>query len=85
MAEPRQLRLLLIDDHAQDRALASLVLGKAFPGASIHEVDNAGEFATRLREGSFDLVVTAYRMTWMDGLSVLRAIRESRPPERSIE
>jgi PAS domain S-box-containing protein len=79
MAESREPRLLLIDDHAQDRALASLVLGKAFPGASIREVDNAGDFAMRLREGSFDLVVTACRMKWMDGLGILRAVRESRP------
>ena len=79
MAEPNKLRLLLIDEHIQDRALASLVLTRAFPEVRIREVDDAEEFAAVLRQGRFDLVVTETLMNWTDGLAVFRAVREARP------
>ena len=79
MAEPQKLRLLLIDENAQDRALAGLVLGKAFPGSKIREVEDAEDFATLLRKSRFDLVVTDCLMSWADGLAVQRAVREARP------
>lgn len=79
MAEPRKLRLLLIDENAQDRALAGLVLGKAFPGARIREIQDAEEFATAVRKGGFDLIVTECLLSWTDGLAIHRAVREARP------
>jgi len=79
MAEPIKLRLLLIDENAQDRALAGLVLGRAFPGVRIREVDDAEDFATLLHKGGFDLVITECLMSWTDGLAVHRAVREGRP------
>ena len=79
MAEPNKLRLLLIDEHIQDRALASLVLTRAFPEVRIREVDDAEDFAAVLRQGRFDLVVTETLMNWTDGLAVFRAVREARP------
>jgi len=79
MAEPRKLRLLLVDENAQDRALAGLVLGRAFPEAQIREVDDAEDFATVLNRSRFDLVVTECLMNWTDGLSVFRAVREIQP------
>ena len=79
MAEPRKLRLLLIDENAEDRALAGLVLARAFPSARIREVEDAEDFATLLRKSRFDLVITECLMSWTDGLAVYRAIREARP------
>ena len=78
MAEPRKLRLLVVDEDAQDRALASLVLGRAFPEAQIFEVDDAEEFASTLRRGRFDLVITECLLNWTDGLAVYRAVRVPR-------
>lgn len=79
MAEPSRLRLLVVDDDAQDRALARMVLGQALPTAHIREIEDAEEFASAMRKGRFDLVVTECLLGWTDGLAVLRAVRDTRP------
>ena len=79
MAETHKLRLLLVDEDAQDRALAGLVLSRAFPNAKIREAEDAEDFATLLHKGRFDLVITECLLSWTDGLAVNRAIREVRP------
>ena len=79
MADSDKLRVLLIDEQAQDRALASLVLGQAIPDLRIQEIQDAEDFATVLRKGRFDLVVTDCLLSWSDGLAILRAVREARP------
>ncbi len=79
MAKSDKLRLLLVDEHAQDRALAVLVLGEAIPDIQIHEVSDAEELAAVLRKGQFDLVVTDCLMSWSDGLAIFRAVNEARP------
>ena len=79
MTEPSRPRLLLVDDHAQDRALARTVLGQALPEAHIREIEDAEEFASAMRKGRFDLVVTECLMSWTDGMAVLRAVRDTRP------
>ena len=79
MADSDKLRLLLVDEEPQDRALASLVLGRAFPEIRIQEIGDAEDFAAALRRGRFDLVVSEYLLNWSDGLAVLRAVRDARP------
>lgn len=79
MAEEDRLRLLLIDDHPQDRALASLVLGRELPQAHIREIGNAEEFARALRRGAFDVAITDCQLDWADGMAVLRAVQDVRP------
>ncbi len=79
MAESDRLRLLLIDEGAQDRALATLVLERAFPGAQIREVFDAEGFAAALHGDRFDVVVTECLLSWSDGLAVARAVRAARP------
>jgi len=79
MAEKDRLRLLLIDDHPQDRALASLVLGRDLPQARIREIGNAEEFARAIRHGAFDLAIIDCQLSWSDGLAVLRAVQDVRP------
>ena len=79
MAEPQKLDLLLVDENPQDRALASLVLEKAFPVVRIHEVGDAVEFTTQIHRGHFDLVITECVLGWTEGLAVQRTIREIHP------
>lgn len=79
MADSDGPRLLLIDERAHDRALARLVIGRDMPGTQIREIDNAGDFATALRQGRFDVVVTELQLSWSDGLAILRSVRDARP------
>ena len=72
-------RILLIDDDPEDRGLAALVLARDLPDAEIHEIGGAAEFARTLSTGRIDLIITDYELSWSDGLSVLEAVRESRP------
>lgn len=79
MAEVDRLRLLLIDDHPQDRSLASLVLARDLPQIRIREIEDAEQFASALRQGAFDVVVTDCQLSWGDGIGVLRSVREAQP------
>ncbi|MEE8278934.1 MAG: ATP-binding protein [Thermoanaerobaculia bacterium] len=72
-------RILLIDDDPEDRALAALVLSSELPEARVQEIGNAAEFARALSTGRIDLIITDCELGWSDGLSVLEAVRESRP------
>lgn len=73
------LRILLIDDNADDRALAIRVLSQEFPGASITEIANTEELAQALAGGGFDIVVTDYLLRWSDGIQVLQRIKSQYP------
>ncbi len=73
------LRVLLVDDNADDRALVRHGLGREFPGLETHEVIDAASLDAALEEGGFDLVVTDYHLGWGDGLDVIRAVKARRP------
>lgn len=75
----RSARILLIDDSADDRALAVLVLRNALPGAEIVEAASALRFAEALWQSVFDLVITEYRLHWANGLAILRTLKAHRP------
>jgi PAS domain S-box-containing protein len=70
---------LVIDDNPDDRLLAARELRRGFPGADIVEVDSGEEFSAAIGAERPDLVVTDYRMGWMDGLDVLRLVKEINP------
>jgi len=79
-------RVLVVDDEPGMRELLTMVLEKAG-----HTVTTASDGATALAtyaaatqaEEPFDLVLQDVRMTGMDGISVLRTLRE-RDPEASV-
>ena len=73
------LHILLIDDNADDRALAIRVLSQEFPGAQFTEIANAEELAQALAGGGFDIVVTDYLLRWSDGIQVIQRIKSQHP------
>ena len=80
MALPRQpLRLLIIDDHQDDRAHMLQLLRYGFPEAMLHEIADENGFAEAMAHASFDVVVTDYRLRWSDGLTVLKTIKTHMP------
>lgn len=72
-------RILLVDDDADDRELTSLVLNASFSDVQIEPVDNAAVLSRALLSRNFGLVITEYRLSWIDGADVVRLIREIRP------
>ena len=77
-------RILLVDDHASDRELVSLVLTGEFDRVDIDRVGTAAEFSAAIAAGLFGLVITEADLEWSDGLEVVELIRDLRPDCPSI-
>jgi len=75
----RRLRILLLDDDPDDRALVRLVLAQELPAAAVEEAADAVAFARACGRRSFDLVILERRLRWADGLDLLALLREEHP------
>lgn len=69
-------RFLIVDDDADSTFLARRNLQNVFPFATIDHVESGNEALALLRQHDYTAVVTDYRMPWMDGLTLVRKIRE---------
>jgi signal transduction histidine kinase len=78
MSTPRS-RVLLVDDDADDRALARLVLAHELPEIDVEEIADAPAFARAWGRRSFDLVILERELRWGDGLALLAVIKEDWP------
>ncbi len=72
-------RILLIDDNASDRELASMVLSQEFDRVDIVPVGTATEFSAAVAAGLFGLVIAEADLEWSDGLEVIALVRDLRP------
>ena len=70
--------ILVVDDSAVDRAMVDGVL-KQDPTLSVEIVDNGHTALTRLKEASFDAVVTDLQMPEVNGLQLVTTIRVDHP------
>ncbi|MFQ5882189.1 MAG: response regulator [Candidatus Methylomirabilales bacterium] len=66
---------LVVDDSATMRQLITLTL-KRMKGCEVVEAADGTEAAARLRSETFDLVITDIKMPQMDGLQLVRHIRQ---------
>jgi signal transduction histidine kinase len=74
------LRLLLIDDDPEDRALARLVLQHESGGRlEVEEIADPIAFAQACGRRDFALVVVEQKLRWAEGLAVLGALKEDWP------
>lgn len=69
-------RVLVVDDSAVDRRLVSGLLKSEGEGMEVETAENGREALERLRERHFDLVVTDLQMPELDGLGLVREIRD---------
>src|SRR5215212_8103208 len=69
-------RFLIVDDDADSTFLARRNLQNVFPDAIVEHVQSGPAALDLLREHEFTAIVTDFRMPWMDGLTLVRKIRE---------
>jgi DNA-binding response OmpR family regulator len=69
-------RFLIVDDDADSTFLARRNLLAVFPHATVEHVQSGQAALDLLRVNDYTAVVTDYRMPWMDGLTLVRKIRE---------
>lgn len=69
-------RFLIVDDDADSTFLARRNLQTVFPHAVVDQVQSGQAALDLLRHHEFTAVITDYRMPWMDGLTLVRRIRE---------
>ncbi|HTY40930.1 MAG TPA: PAS domain S-box protein [Thermoanaerobaculia bacterium] len=73
------LRILVVDENAEDRERTLAALRESLPGAAPVVVRDAGELAAALASGAFDVVVTDHRPAGIDAFLLLGRVRETRP------
>ena len=71
--------ILVIDDNPDDRALTVRALALDFPGVQIKQVRGTEEFEAAMKQCDFDLVITDYKVHWIDGIEVLRRVKGVSP------
>jgi PAS domain S-box-containing protein len=73
------LKILLVDDNPDDRALVMRELSRELPNSQFRHVKDVKELLSSLEAGPCDLVVTDYQLLWTDGISVLNAVKARWP------
>jgi diguanylate cyclase (GGDEF)-like protein len=74
-----QLRVLVLDDNPDDRALIARSLRQGLGDVALIEAVDEQSFRAVLDAGEHDITLTDYQLRWTDGLSVLRAIKQRDP------
>lgn len=69
-------RFLIVDDDADSTFLARRNLLAVFPDATVEHALSGQAALDLLQAGEFAAVITDYRMPWMDGLTLVRRIRQ---------
>jgi PAS domain S-box-containing protein len=73
------MHVLIVPGLPNDLASALRDLPSEYPGARMTEIADERGLAEAMRAGDVDLVVTEFALDWSDGLSVLRAVKSTRP------
>src|SRR5438105_5709560 len=73
------LKILIVDDNPDDRALARREIDREFPNCQFHQAITAKELSQSVESTRFDLVVTDYQLRWSDGFTVLTAVKARWP------
>jgi PAS domain S-box-containing protein len=69
------LKILIVDDNPDDRALARREIDREFPNCQFRQVITAKELSQAIESTRFDMVVTDYQLRWSDGITVLLAVK----------
>lgn len=73
------LRVILVSDDDDDRALACMVIRQSYEDVELLEATDALTFADHLADGEFDVALSAPENRWANGVDVLAAIKRRQP------
>lgn len=79
MTDTAGMRVLVIDDNPDDRALVRRELDALFPDALVIEPTDLAEFEAALAEAEPGLVVTDLDLRWANGRLTLAAVKQAYP------
>lgn len=82
MAEP--LKVLLIDDNPDDRALVERELRLRIEALEVRHISEAAALAEHIEAGWHDVAITDYRLRWTTGTEVLRELKQRHPDKPVI-
>jgi signal transduction histidine kinase len=74
---PTKLRVLYLEDNADDYLLVERELLKAGWAFTMHQVDNEHDFTRCVREGSWDVVLADFNLPGYGGMAALDFVRRS--------
>ncbi|HEV2333125.1 MAG TPA: response regulator, partial [Gammaproteobacteria bacterium] len=69
------LRVLVVDDNPDDRALVARELHKDFPDVQTFEVHSQAQLEVAIAQPGLDLIITDFHLRWSTGLEVLKRVR----------
>lgn len=81
-SSPHQAKILVVDDNAVNRRVATLQLQKM--GCEVHCAENGLQAVQEARSGDWDLILLDLRMPVLDGLQAALRIRGEEPPQRRV-
>jgi CheY-like chemotaxis protein len=76
---PESRRILIVDDHALNRMVASATILQQMPNALIDEAKNGTEAVAKMSSNVYDVVLMDLVMPDMSGVDVVRKIRQDCP------
>ncbi len=73
------LKIILVDDNPNDRALVRRQLNRSFPAVHIQDIINADQLESALKKGDFDVAITDFILGWTNGLEILKLLKAHCP------
>ena len=72
---PSSPHVLVVDDHAEVRAVLKYIVPQLFPHSTIAQAADGAEALRLVNEQRPDLIITDYHMPIMGGLELVRTLR----------
>jgi len=73
------LRVLIVDDNPEDRALVARVLTREFKDVHLEHAVDEQSLAGLLADDRFDIVITDYVPNWTNGIAVVKTVKSHHP------
>ena len=80
------VKLLIVDDHAVNRMVATATIQRSMPNAQIDQAENGTQGLEKMSATLYDLVLLDLVMPDIDGIEVMRRVRGTlSPPYRDVQ
>jgi CheY-like chemotaxis protein len=80
------VKLLIVDDHAVNRMVATATIQRSMPNAQIDQAENGTQGLEKMSTTLYDLVLLDLVMPDIDGIEVMRRVRGTlAPPYRDVQ